>query len=352
MLEYLSFHLTEEDYDAMIMIEIHDQMMTKVVMVNGEEITRTNVPALSYLWFFRSFDKLNLSSWASAYYGGEGDVHWSIDYRYPAQKTRHIEGDLAIPIDYYDLLHLLDQFAPEAGLIEEDTLDVIDLIYSLKINPEIEGVRSQLYQERLTIDRLQKKITYQRAMGQDCVITHEIVVKVMINRLMDVIEEYMERLPDDEEEEEGQSKLRIILSYHDQTEYIHEVHYNRRGLPDDWDELMRAVGNLLDFFGMFGNMFDHHIYHHGVHHDEWIYAQVRLSDTQETHYYLTEDDHLYVGDRVIVSDLEGYQQEGTITRIDYYRRNEWPVPPEELNRIISLSSEKETLYEDYLKTVN
>ena len=111
--------------------------------------------------------------------------------------------------------------------------------------------------------------------------------------------------------------------------------YNRRGLPEGWDAFIREIAGYIRFYESYEDILNPYIYRRGRRQGEQIICSVVFHEKGEKHPYLTEDEHLEVGDKVLVQ-AGPYKQElpGKIVSIDYYRKEDLPEEMGDIGEIL------------------
>lgn len=89
------------------------------------------------------------------------------------------------------------------------------------------------------------------------------------------------------------------------------------------------------FYESYEDILNPYIYRRGRRQGEQIICSVVFHEKGEKHPYLTEDEHLEVGDEVLVQ-AGPYKQElpGKIVSIDYYRKEDLPEEMGDIGEIL------------------
>ena len=157
-----------------------------------------------------------------------------------------------------------------------------------------------------------------------------------IPELMDKCMEYLGKLKSTSGQQEPDSAaFKLSLECGASTSRVVTGTYNRRGLPEGWDAFIREIAGYIRFYESYEDILNPYIYRRGRRQGEQIICSVVFHEKGEKHPYLTEDEHLEVGDKVLVQ-AGPYKQElpGKIVSIDYYRKEDLPEEMGDIGEIL------------------
>lgn len=102
------------------------------------------------------------------------------------------------------------------------------------------------------------------------------------------------------EDPDDRTSYLITIAYQKGRDRLISGSYDRYGLPQDYAEFMRPIYTLLMEYGL-GSMIYPEVYGKARRRaGEVIYCRVQFEQAGKTYYYRTQDDHIRVGDWVIV----------------------------------------------------
>lgn len=139
-----------------------------------------------------------------------------------------------------------------------------------------------------------------------------------------------------------QPQLKVIVYYDDNTVDKSIRWYNRRQLPDEWNEFITNLGTLLYSFGYFGELFSEEHFSKGKRDGEYIFISVTFNNSEKEYYYLTDDENVQTGDFVIVPAGEDNEEKvAEVVKVEYFREEYVPFPLEKTKKMIRICT-----YED------
>ena len=111
--------------------------------------------------------------------------------------------------------------------------------------------------------------------------------------------------------------------------------FNRSELPEGYAEFAERIAKFVSFYGMHGSLLNPRRYNKGKKGEEYIYCSVSFSSGGKTYYYITEDESISIGDKVIVP-VGDYGAERTVTveNVEYFDEEDLPMPLHEVKTII------------------
>ena len=128
---------------------------------------------------------------------------------------------------------------------------------------------------------------------------------------------------------------KITVEYKKSPKYIIEGSYDRYGLPDDFADFAEAVLDFIYFYGR-GEMLRPSVYGKIKRcQSDYIFCSVIFGEGNKEYYYLTEDDSIEIGDRVLVpAGNDNHEVIVEVVNIEYFRKENVPLPIEKTKRII------------------
>lgn len=229
-------------------------------------------------------------------------------------------------------------------LVEDEMLDKLKITFErnskLKIHKSIQknlGVKFIIYhnEESIVIDRTAGTMVISQKMSDVCFNKREYYNPDDIDELLNSIERIDDKLEKSKKKEEAQYTL--IATYSNGTVKEMKGNYNRLELPANWDNIVDSINEFVSFYSM-GELLDKNNLPIQLAQDEVIYAEVRLSGTGGTYYYLVENIDVSIGDKVIIpvgpnnKEIEGYVENLTI-----YKVADVPYPLKDIKKIIKVS---------------
>ena len=128
---------------------------------------------------------------------------------------------------------------------------------------------------------------------------------------------------------------KITIDFDDYTPYCFEGSFDKEGLPENFDKLVKFIDAFIKECG-YGEILDPLFYNRKRRHkSELIFCKVIFGNGTKSYYYLTDDDSIKIGDRVVVP--AGYDDHKSIVKvvdIEYYKRDKVPLPIDTTKRII------------------
>lgn len=125
----------------------------------------------------------------------------------------------------------------------------------------------------------------------------------------------------------------LDVERYDGVKVRHKGIYNRANMPDEWEGFIESVKNVFDS-SIAHNLISVQDFINAGKPGELKYCSVAISG-EKTYYYLTDDDTLSIGDRVIVPfGSDNSEKSGIIKEIEYYLPERVPFPVEKTKTII------------------
>ena len=196
------------------------------------------------------------------------------------------------------------------------------------------------YAETFTIDRESKTLEYYRKIGTDCEALWKYHVGEGIEELLNSIDATIfDKTEDDASDailDSMEDKTyRIDVLFSDHTEKVTTGIFDKNGLPAEWDQFANLMRQFMEFYNG-GEMLDPRHYElQRLTSDMVIYLSVVFSESYKRYYYQTDDNHIKVGDYVIVPvGDDGTERIVEVKEKEYYKRNQVPMPLDGVKTII------------------
>lgn len=339
MLEKMFFDVTRGGVHSQIELWVKDgKVYHKARMFGGwpDLNANPNVPLdYSTEWLMR-LSRIRIGEY-DAHYRSEQpeDVTWSIRFQESGKEEVCSEGIGAYPPGWDELLLLMDELAPEAGFIDPELIETLYMVYT---DHEETDFGPQEYKEELSLDRRSQKLRYRRSFTDDVYVQTEYRNRNEVSIGLDMWDQYFEEEENvrmDNSSAVEPARLEVFVDRHDGSQSHYVWHYNRTCLPANWPQYIGMIGHRLQLSTMFVNLISPAMYLHGARKGELIYAAVRVPDLNRTYYYMTEDNSLRKGDKVLVPvGPEHTPTSGEITKIEYFLPDKTPRSTEDTDFII------------------
>lgn len=261
-----------------------------------------------------------------------------------------------------------DYFYVDVGTSEEDwdsitvpSKEIRDVLYAIateyicidywketreKAEDSSAWTKSGEHAEQLIIDRKQGTITYRNQISEEEFATYSYCSKDRIDKLLlffpsnyfsllkDMVEERIE-------EPTQTRKYKILFRDMSGSEEVIEGSYDLGGLPEYWYLFMNEMQSIMASF-VEGDLFDRRSYEKPRRRPfDLIICQVSFSEYSDEFSYLTDDDSLKEGDKVLVPlgprDRENI---GRIVFKGYYSEDNAPYPVDKIKKIIKKIEEE------------
>lgn len=282
---------------------------------------------------------------------------WTMEMTNTQGVTYQFRGSLCSDFDYkgVDLSDLvreiigLDDLYVFDGNCKSDVINRITLEYHrlTKIkSKEVPhdsnwGYVTWDYTEQLIIDRKTETIEHIQNIGTGCKISHKYEIEEGVDSLLEDFEaeelfSHIEGNPIDVMENPNETKdYKITVEYKKSPKYIIEGSYDRYGLPDDFADFAEVVLDFICFYGR-GEMLRPSVYGKIKRcQSDYIFCSVIFGAGDKEYYYLTEDDSIEIGDRVLVpAGNDNHEVIVEVVNIEYFRKENVPLPIEKTKRII------------------
>jgi hypothetical protein len=196
------------------------------------------------------------------------------------------------------------------------------------------------YSEQLSIDRKTETLEHIMRVGSGCVISHRYYVEEGVSGFLDDMSvsalSYIKGNPPDVivnpmETRDYEIEIRTKLG----NDKVITGSFDRDGLPGDWEEFIKDIYEFISFYGV-GELFDTRIYNKPRRRQsDLIFCNVQFEEYGKAYCYLTDDDELREGDRVVVlAGIDNHEAVARIESIEYHGAEEAPYPLDKIKRIV------------------
>lgn len=340
MLEHMFFDVTRGGVHSQVEVTVKDGLVYHKARLFGAMPDLTARPDEAYEssseWLMR-LSRLDLGRLEKHYREDEHpeDVVWTLTYKDQGKEEITSDGKGAYCPGWDELLLLVDELAPEAEFIDPWLIENIYMTYTDMQETEF-GL--QEYREEMSLDRRSQKLFYRRSFSPDVYVQTEYRNFNEVSVGLDLWERYFSDAPTlsmDDTATEEPARFDVRVDRHDGSQEHYLWHYNRTCLPEDWPRFIGLIGHRLQLSTMFINIISPSVYLHGARADELIYCTVKISSLGRSFYYLTNDNSLRKGDKVLVPFGEdNVPMSGEISKIEYYQPENVPHPITEMKPIL------------------
>ena len=226
-----------------------------------------------------------------------------------------------------------------------DSIQRIVLEYHSKTSADTSAGKIEIdYSEQLIMGHNEEKLELVKTIGSGCSITHTFFLPYAIRNLLDRLEpeQWQKPLldaPDDliEPSESAQNcpgfyHMTITFRRHPVQEY--SGYFDRYGLPDGWLELVWNLLDLIDFYSDIQVISPYLIQKTCRRKSDLIFCSVEFEENGKLYCYLTDDDQLKPGERVIVpAGRNQVETAAAVTKIEYAQPEQAPFPLEKTKMV-------------------
>lgn len=242
------------------------------------------------------------------------------------------------------------------GAYKNDRIENIRIDYhrQTKIRPSVihDGATWEFvtwdYNEHLCIDRETETIEHFQKIGQECDITRTYHVGEGVSDFLDGydVETFLSKIignPDDAVDDPMEEKTyRVEIKFKYLDPRIITGTYDKKALPDDWQDFMDDVWEFIRFYGL-GEIMDPGVFGKVKRcRGDYMFVFVTFDEYGQEYSYLCNDDSISDGDRVLVPvGNDGKTSIATVTRVEYHPAEEAPYPVNKIKNIIRAVDENE-----------
>ena len=226
------------------------------------------------------------------------------------------------------------------GNFKPDRVDKITINYHKLTNQKSHALLNDLaedckwdYSEKLVLDRETLTMEYLQDMGSEGIISRKYSGGDGVVGLLDdldadsIFDSIAENDPGLIENALETKLYEIIVDFKKRPQLLIKGFFDKNGLPDDFPEFAEELLNFMQRFGT-GEILDPAFYNKtNRKRDDYIFCSVEFNEKGKSYYYLTEDDTLKIGDKVVVAvGDESHLAIAKITKIDYFPEDQVPFP--------------------------
>lgn len=197
------------------------------------------------------------------------------------------------------------------------------------------------YSEKINIDRKFGALEHIRKIGAGHIVTQKFFVPEEIEELLDSVDEknLFGEIPGEPED--------IVPTPDDVNSYTITVDlksgahrkisgsYNKYGLPAGWRYFIRRICELVSKFD-FTDVLSPSIYDRTKRRkSDIIYCSVEFEEGYKSYYYITDDDSIEPGDRVVVpAGRDNHEAVVEVVKVEYFQPENVPLPIEKTKHIL------------------
>ncbi len=297
--------------------------------------------------FISEINKINFSKWQKEYKPKDFEIcdgeQWELEVIFTDDTKIESYGNNAYPDEWEKFFDLINGVS---NLLVEDTklnklIITLERNSKLKIHRTIQqnlGIKFAVFhnKESIEIDRNSGKMIISQKMSDDCYNKREYYNPEGIEEILNSIGCIEDKQETSKKKEEVQYTL--VATYSDETVKEMKGNFNRLELPANWDCIVDSINEFVSFYSM-GELLNKHNIPVKLAKDEVLYAEVRLSGTGGTYYYLVENLEVSIGDTVIVPvGSKNVEKEGYIENLTIYKVSEVPFPLNNIKKILKVDN--------------
>lgn len=210
------------------------------------------------------------------------------------------------------------------------------------------------YKEQIVIDRNKHSLSQFVVIGNGCKIAHEYEVQGGIESLLDGFngDKLFRNVPETPKNvinnPDDISLYRLTLDYRNKQNYTVEGVFDKYGLPEDYDMFVNSILKFIGFynFGLGETLLKMNYDRRRRCEGEYIYLTVVFEEHGKQYYYRTEDDSIDVNDFLLVeAGDDNHRAIVKVVKVDYYDRENLPLPLEKTRTVIRKAIESDFLDE-------
>ena len=252
-------------------------------------------------------------------------------------------------VDGYDLSQLVRDTLNDQSLLVFDGNNyekikkiTIDYRFTSVIIPADDSIDIKWeYKDHLVIDRQTETIEDTLQLAEQCDVTRKYHVADGVSSFLDdfdietLFTDFYEPESDVLPSPEGTAEYEVKVEFYRQEPRIISGKYDKQGLPKDWPEFIESLYDFISFYG-FGEMFDKKQYEKTYRKkNDYIFLSVKFGDYGKPYYYLTDDDSIQIGERVVVPvGDEGAERIVRVSKKQYFQADNVPMSLEKVKSII------------------
>lgn len=195
--------------------------------------------------------------------------------------------------------------------------------------------------EKVVVDRAAETITHTQKIDTTVNISHKYQIKDGVSNLLDSLkvtrpfsndQSSSKYLIDPDTESEDYI---IVVNYKYQEPFVIKGNYTKDGWPGGLLDFLSAIRQLINSYSS-GNLLSSPLAQEikKIPHD-YILLSVSFFNSDQTYYYLTEDDSIEVNDRVIVPVGDDHHEVSVkVVNKEYYDREDMPISLQDVKYIV------------------
>lgn len=202
------------------------------------------------------------------------------------------------------------------------------------------------YHENLIVDRQSETIEHIQSIGTGCSVHRIYKVEGGIEDLLDRLDaetlfSHIEGNPENVFMDPMETRDYEIKVFTDKgKEKTIQGTYDKKGLPDDWEDFIERVFDFISLYG-WGEIMNPSVYGKLRRCDnDIIYCSVEFESGQKSYYYIADDDSIEVGDFVVVPvGWDNHEAVVEVVKKEYFTEDAVPLPKEKTKHIIRKCTE-------------
>ena len=278
--------------------------------------------------------KLELTNTLGDVFRFDGGV--SEDLRELSDYIRYwLEQEIGEELEYYDELLCFDGGDFGSDVVTGLTLNYTWTAAATDTTPEMR------LEETLTIDGDTDTIRHVWQPVNGIRVTREYYVDGEVSGFLDSIdtELFYEPISGDPPNivpnMDEKTEYELSVSFRDAVPMYFKGSYDRNNLPPRWSEF---IDKLLKFLSYYSDteIFDSRIFNSRKRcADDLIFLSVEFEPDGQTYYYVTDDDSIVPGDKVIVPVGRDWTEKVvTVVKKEYFSREKTPIDPERVKPVL------------------
>lgn len=197
------------------------------------------------------------------------------------------------------------------------------------------------YTEKLVVDRASHTIEHIQNIGAGCTISRKFQVEEGVEDLLDSLDAdvlfgAVEGNPDDVVDDPLETRdYTITVDFKHGPQRIIQGTYDKKSLPEHWGDFAETIWEFIQFYG-FGEILDPSVYEKSKRRaQDYMYCSVEFERGGKCYHYISDDDTIKVGDRVVVPvGKDNYASVGSVAEVGFYPEDEVPFPLEKTKHIL------------------
>lgn len=343
MLKYMQLHISGFIDETFIYIEHKNSAVhAEVICLAEGTANQCSLYGDEAKAWLEKIEKIHIEDWFDTYGDTESDrgEAWKLEYEDLSEEARVITGRDAYPDNWEQFIDIVSQVVPPSIFDKPVYIEFVfwritklDLLMDHEQYIE-ESIWS--YQETMEISREKETLAIHKEIDQESDVTKIYHAHIDVTNLLDFCESCFKNWePSPIEINDMLPRYDINILYRSGMKKTISANFNRRGLPDAWQNFAYMLRQFTSAYDVYSEMLNPQVYAHGVREGEYIFCSVVFSESGKEYYYQTDDDTLEVGDKVIVpAGRDNSEKEVVITQISYFTKETLPMPLEKVKHIL------------------